>query len=68
MEGARRLGIEPSFAEIQIVADSHIRVEGDEAREVLKSINALEEHNDFQHVWTNFDIDEELIEVVEQEG
>ena len=41
---------------------SSIAVEGKQAEQVLKLMDALEEHDDIQNIYSNFDIDERFIE------
>ncbi|MEE9288266.1 MAG: YebC/PmpR family DNA-binding transcriptional regulator [Bacteroidota bacterium] len=48
-------------AEMQMVPQSTIRVEGKVAEKVLKLMEALEEHDDVQHVFSNFDIDDKVM-------
>ena len=48
-------------AEIQLIPENTARVEGKEAEQVLKLMEALEEHEDVQHVYANFDIDEKIL-------
>ena len=48
-------------AEITLIPKSTVRVEGDDAKKVLKLVDALEEHEDVQHVYANFDIPDDLI-------
>ena len=48
-------------AEIQLVPDTTVRVEGKEAEHVLKLLEILEDHEDVQHVYANFDIDEKAM-------
>jgi YebC/PmpR family DNA-binding regulatory protein len=48
--------------EIAMLPQSTIKIEGKTAQQVLKMIEALEEHDDVQNVWANFDIDESEIE------
>jgi YebC/PmpR family DNA-binding regulatory protein len=47
-----------SASEIAMTPKNTVRTEGQTARRVLNLIEALEEHDDVQHVWANFDIDE----------
>lgn len=54
------LGIES--AEIAMVPAAHIKVEGDAAKKLMKLLEDLEEHDDVQNIWGNFDIDEASIE------
>ncbi len=52
----KEAGIEPEVAEIEMVPQTYIRVEGVEARQMLKLMEALEDHEDVQKVSANFDI------------
>jgi YebC/PmpR family DNA-binding regulatory protein len=51
-------GIEPQVAEIEMVPQNYIRLEGADARQMLKLMEALEDHDDVQKVSANFDISE----------
>ncbi len=51
-------GIEIETASLQMVPDNTVKVTGKEAEQVLKLMEALEEHDDVQNVYANFDIDE----------
>ena len=46
-------------AELAMVPQTWIRLTGKEAQQVLKLVEALEDHDDVQKVWANFDISEE---------
>lgn len=54
-------GIKPEEAEIQLIPENTIRVEGREAEQLLKLLDALEDNEDVQHVFANFDMDEKLL-------
>ena len=41
-----------------------VKIEGKKAQQLLSMMEALEEHEDVQNVWANFDIDE--AEITEQ--
>jgi YebC/PmpR family DNA-binding regulatory protein len=51
-------GIEPQVSEITNVPQNYIKLEGQEARQMLKLMEALEDHDDVQKVSANFDISE----------
>jgi YebC/PmpR family DNA-binding regulatory protein len=51
-------------AEVTFVPQSTVRVEGKDAASVLKLLEALEELDDVQHVYANYDIPEELMEAI----
>lgn len=53
-------GIEPDSAQVSMIPNNTIKVEGKDAEKVLKLVEALEEHDDVQNVYANFDIDEQL--------
>jgi transcriptional/translational regulatory protein YebC/TACO1 len=46
-------------AELAMVPQTWIKLTGKEAQQVLKLVEALEDHDDVQKVWANFDISEE---------
>ncbi len=57
-------GIPMAASEISMVPQNHVKLEGKSAQTMLKLMEALEEHEDVQNVWANFDIDESEMEVV----
>jgi YebC/PmpR family DNA-binding regulatory protein len=52
--------IEISSAEVTKRPQNAVRVDGDEAKTVLRLMEALEDHDDVQAVYANFDIDDEV--------
>jgi YebC/PmpR family DNA-binding regulatory protein len=51
-------GLEPQVAEVSLVPQNYIKLEGADARQMLKLMEALEDHDDVQKVSANFDISE----------
>ena len=49
-------GIEPQVAEVMMVPQNYVQLEGQDARQMLKLMEALEDHDDVQKVSANFDI------------
>jgi YebC/PmpR family DNA-binding regulatory protein len=49
-------------AEIGMVPQNYIKLTGAQATQMLRLVEALEEHDDVQHVYANFDIDESEIQ------
>ena len=48
-----------------MIPQNYIKVEGKAAQQVVKLFEALDEHDDVQHVYGNFDIEEaELAEAL----
>ena len=39
-----------------------MRLEGDDAAQMIKLVQALEDHDDVQNVYANYDIDDALME------
>jgi YebC/PmpR family DNA-binding regulatory protein len=50
--------ISTSAAEISMMPQNYVKLEGKNAQTMLKLMEALEDHEDIQNVWSNFDIDE----------
>jgi transcriptional/translational regulatory protein YebC/TACO1 len=44
-----------------MIPEKTVKVEGKDAEVLLKLMEALEEHDDVQHVYSNFDIDESVM-------
>ncbi|MFN2532855.1 MAG: YebC/PmpR family DNA-binding transcriptional regulator [Pyrinomonadaceae bacterium] len=58
LSAVKAAGIEPQVAEIEMVPQNYVRLEGQDARQMLKLMEALEDHEDVQKVSANFDISE----------
>ena len=58
LEAVKRAGVEPQVAEVEMVPKEYKRLEGAEAKQMLKLMEALEDHDDVQKVSANFDISE----------
>jgi YebC/PmpR family DNA-binding regulatory protein len=61
-DAVKSIGIEPSSAEVAMLPQNYVKLEGKEASQMVRLMEALEEHDDVQHVWSNFDIEEKEIE------
>lgn len=55
-------GIEPASAELSMIPITSMKLEGRSAQQMLKLMEALEDHDDVQKVFANFDIDEAEME------
>lgn len=53
--------IELAASSISMVPQNYVKLEGKQAQQCLKLMETLEDHDDAQNVWANFDIDEEEI-------
>jgi len=59
-----KAGIETTQAEVVMVPKNLIRLEGKTADAMLRLSEALEEHDDVQSVYSNFDVDEKTLEAL----
>jgi YebC/PmpR family DNA-binding regulatory protein len=57
-EAIKSAGIEPQVAEVSMVPQTYVQLAGNDARQMLKLMEAIEDHDDVQKVHANFDIDE----------
>ena len=62
LEAVKKLGIEPEAAEISMLPQNYLKLEGKAAQQMVKLMDALDDHDDVRHVWSNFDIEEKEIE------
>ena len=62
-DGLRAQGVEFEEAELVMIPNATIRVEGTEAERLLKLLEALDDLDDVQNVHSNADIDESVMEV-----
>jgi YebC/PmpR family DNA-binding regulatory protein len=51
-------GIKIEHAALQMIPQNTVKITGKEAEQTLKLMEAIEEHDDVQNVYSNFDIDE----------
>src|ERR1051325_2554068 len=63
-EAIKALGVEPAGAEIAMGPQNYVKLTGKDAQQMLKLFEAVDDHDDVQHVWANFDIEEKEIEAL----
>jgi YebC/PmpR family DNA-binding regulatory protein len=63
-DAVKALGIEPAQAEVAMVPQNYIKLTGKEAQQMLRLFEAIDDQDDVQHVWANFDIEEKEIEAL----
>jgi YebC/PmpR family DNA-binding regulatory protein len=64
VEALRKAGIETAEAQISMIPKNTVKLTGKSAGSMLKLAEALEEHEDVQNVYSNFDIDEKEMEAL----
>lgn len=57
-----KANIETSLAEVSMIPQTTVKLEGKEALQMLKLMEALEEYEDVQNVYANFDIPDDVME------
>jgi YebC/PmpR family DNA-binding regulatory protein len=62
-----KANIKPSSAEITKIGENPVQLEGDSASKVIKLVDALDELDDTQHVYANFDVSAETMANLEKE-
>ena len=61
-EALKAAGVEAQAAEISMIPQNFIALTGDDARKMMKLYDALDDNDDVQKVYANFDIDESEME------
>jgi YebC/PmpR family DNA-binding regulatory protein len=61
-EALEKAKVTVATAQITMVPQTTVELTGDDAVKMIKLMDALEEHDDVQEVYTNVDIDEDLLE------
>jgi len=62
LEAVKQLGVEPAAAEVSMLPQNYLKLEGKAAQQMVRLMEALDDHDDVRHVWSNFDIEEKEIE------
>lgn len=62
VDAVKALDVEPDSAEVAMLPQNYIKLEGKTAQQMLKLMDLLEEHDDTKNVWSNFDVEEQEIE------
>jgi YebC/PmpR family DNA-binding regulatory protein len=68
LKAVKAAGLEPDESEVGKYADNNISLEGQKAQQMLKLMEVLEDHDDVQKVWANFDISEKEMEAAAAAG
>src|SRR3984885_6999520 len=55
-------GIKPDTAEVSWVPQNYVKLAGQQAQQMIRLVETLEEYDDVQHVYANFDVDESEIQ------
>ena len=61
-DAIKAAGIEPQAAEVSMIPQNYIALAGNDAKTMMKLYDALDDNDDVQKVYANFDIDESEME------
>ena len=63
-EAVKKAGIHPDLAELSMIPQNYIKLEGAQANTMIRLLEAMEDQDDVQHVYSNFDVDQKQLEEV----
>jgi YebC/PmpR family DNA-binding regulatory protein len=64
LEALKKASITPVSSSVAMVPDTYIKLEGQQAAQMIRLMEALDDNDDVQNVHANFDIDEKTLEEV----
>ncbi len=64
LEAVKKAGIKPEAAQLGMIPQNYIKLEGHQAATMIRLMEALEDQDDVQNVYANFDIDQKQLEEV----
>ena len=62
LEKVKGAGLEPMSAEIAMIPKNTIKLEGSQVSQMMKLYNALDDHDDVDSVYANFEVDEAVMQ------
>lgn len=68
LDALHQAGLSTPFAEVTMIPQVTVPLEGKDAQIMVRLMEALEDHDDVQHVYANFDIPSEVLESLSQES
>ena len=64
LEAVKKANVPVLASEIAMLPQNYIKLEGQQATTMIRLLEALEDHDDVQHVYSNFDVDQKQLEEV----
>ena len=64
LNAIKQAKIETTMAEVSLLPQNYIKLEGNAANQMIRLLEAIEDHDDVQHVYSNFDVDQKQLEEV----
>ena len=64
LEAVKKTNLKPVVAEVASLPQNYVKLEGQNANTMIRLLEALEDYDDVQHVYSNFDVDTKQLEEV----
>ncbi|HVP43927.1 MAG TPA: YebC/PmpR family DNA-binding transcriptional regulator [Terriglobales bacterium] len=64
LAAVKKANLPVTTSEIAMLPQTYVKLEGQQAGTMIRLLEALEDHDDVQHVYSNFDIDQKALEEV----
>jgi YebC/PmpR family DNA-binding regulatory protein len=64
LEAIKKSGITPVSSEVAMIPQNYIKLEGQAANTMIRLLEAMDDNDDVEHVWSNFDVDIKQLEEV----
>ena len=61
-DAVKASGVEPTSAQVAMLPQNYVKLTGAPANQMIRLMDALDDHEDVKQVWSNFDIEEKEIE------
>ena len=61
-DAVKASGVEPASAQVAMLPANYVKLTGKDANQMIRLMDALDDHEDVKQVWSNFDIEEKEIE------
>jgi YebC/PmpR family DNA-binding regulatory protein len=61
-DAVKASGVEPASAQVAMLPQNYVKLTGAPASQMIRLMDALDDHEDVKQVWSNFDIEEKEIE------
>ncbi len=66
-ESLEKAGIELAMAEVTMLPKNYIKLDEKDAEQMMKLMDAIEDHDDVQNIYANFDVSDEVMHRVNQQ-
>jgi len=64
LNAIKQAKIVTTMAEVSLVPQNYIKLENNAANQMIRLLETIEDHDDVQHVYSNFDVDQKQLEEV----